>query len=75
MWKIMYYEINVALNGKHFFATDKRSITNEQTLKEVYKVFKERFPTEEGYSIIISRYETIGKFVDIEHLIAKDDIK
>lgn len=62
----MYYEINVSLNGKHFFATDKRSITNERALKEVYKVFKEKFPIKEGYDILVSHYETVGKFVDME---------
>ena len=62
----MYYEINVALNGKHFFATDKRSIRHESELKRVYKVFQEKFPTEEGFDIIVSQYETSGTFVDME---------
>lgn len=62
----MYYEINVAKNGRHFFATDKRSITNKQALKEVYKVFKEKFPTEEGYDMIVSCVETVGKHIDME---------
>lgn len=62
----MYYEINVSLNGKHFFATDKRSITNKDSLKKVYKVLKEKFPHEEGYDIIVSYNETIGKYVDME---------
>lgn len=62
----MYYEINVALNGQHFFATDKRSITNDIALKVVYNILKEKFPTEEGYDIIVSRYDTVGKFIDME---------
>lgn len=64
----MYYEINVALNGKHFFATDKRSITNKSTMEKVYKILKEKFPLEEGYDIIVSRYETVGTFVDTNYL-------
>ena len=64
----MYYEINVALNGQHFFATDKRSITNKPTLERVYKVLKEKFPLEEGYDIIVSQYETVGKFVDMNYM-------
>lgn len=64
----MYYEINVSLNGKHFFATDKRSITNKWTLEKVYKVLKEKFPQEEGYDIIVSQYETKGKFIDMSYL-------
>lgn len=64
----MYYEINVALNGQHFFATDKRSITNKTALEKVYKALKEKFPLEEGYDIIVSQYETVGKFVDMNYM-------
>ena len=62
----MYYEINVSLNGRHFFATDKRSITTKRALKEVYTVFKEKFPHEEGYVILVSCMETKGKYLDME---------
>lgn len=62
----MYYEINVALNGKHFFATAERSITNKWKLKEVYSTIKEKFPQEEGYDISVTLYETVGKSVDME---------
>lgn len=62
----MYYEINVALNGQHFFATDKRSITNQVALKVVYKILKEKFPVEEGYSILVSQVETTGRYIDME---------
>ena len=62
----MYYEINIALNGKHFFATAERSITNKWKLKEVYDVLKEKFPQEEGYDISVTYYETVGKPIDME---------
>ena len=62
----MYYEINVALNGKHFFATDKRSITDKTKLENVYNVFKEKFPTEDGYNILVTYYETVGKRINME---------
>ena len=62
----MYYEINVSLNGRHFFATDKRSITTERALKEVYPVIKKKFPQEEGYDILVSRTEPTGKYIDME---------
>ena len=64
----MYYEINVSLNGQHFFATDKRSITNKIALKVVYNILKQKFPIEEGYDITVSQYETIGKFIDMENI-------
>jgi hypothetical protein len=54
------YEINVAKNGKHFFATDERSITQEWELKEALKVFNEKFPASEGYTISVTKWERIG---------------
>lgn len=65
----MYYEINVALNGQHFFATDKRSITTSWKMKEIYELFKEKFPKEEGYKIEVTYWETVGKRVDIDSII------
>lgn len=62
----MYYEINVSKDGRHFFATDKRSITTERALKEVYPVIKDKFPIEEGYSILVSYTKTMGKYIDME---------
>ena len=56
----MYYEINVALNGRHFFATNERSIQDAQKLEEVRKVFEEKFPESEGYSLTFARYELRG---------------
>ena len=63
----MYYEINVSLNGQHLFATDKRSITNKFALDVVYRIFKEKFPQEEGYDILVTQWDKVGKFVDMEN--------
>ena len=65
----MYYEINIARNRKHFFATDKRSITDRKKLMEVLFVLMEKFPEEEGYSFSVTCREDIGKHVDIKELI------
>lgn len=62
----MYYEINVSLNGQHLFATDKRSITNKIALEVIYRIFKEKFPHEEGYDILVSCTETRGRYIDME---------
>ena len=64
----MYYEINVSLDGKHFFATDKRSITHEAQMEKVYKILKQKFPLEEGYDILVSKMETRGTFVDTNYM-------
>lgn len=61
----MYYEINVSLNGQHLFATDKRSITSTQTLETIYNILKEKFPKEEGYNITVTKYETVGKIIEM----------
>lgn len=62
------YEINVSLNGQHFFATHERSIVNERKLKEVYKVFEEKFPKAEGYEISVTYWTRSGKEIDMEKL-------
>jgi hypothetical protein len=37
-------------------------------MEKVYKVLKEKFPLEEGYDILVTYYETVGKFVDTNYL-------
>ena len=64
----MYYEINVSLNGRHLFATAERSVTDHYKLQEVYKLFAEKFPTEEGYQVTVTKWEKVGKFIDMENI-------
>jgi len=59
----MYYEINVSLNGRHFFATTKRSCSTFESLQKVYEVIHEKFPVSEGYSILVTSYSTTGTHV------------
>lgn len=62
----MYYEINVAKDHKHFFATAKRSLTTKREAEATYKVFLEKFPKEQGYSVSCTLYETVGQTVVFE---------
>lgn len=62
----MYYEINVSLNGKHLFATAERSIVNTFQLQKVYNLFKEKFPEEDGYKINVTKWNKVGKEVEVE---------
>jgi len=55
-----YYEINISLNGKHFFATAERSITDEQDYHKVLKVLKEKFLELDGYKINGTHWKSIG---------------
>lgn len=64
----MSYEINVSLNGRHFFATHERSITNASALMMVFKVFAEKFPETEGYKISVTRKECMSFSIDNKEL-------
>lgn len=63
------YEINVALNGKHFFATHERSLTDQWKMLDCLKVFKEKFPESEGYSITVSEIVKYSKHLDIDEVL------
>jgi hypothetical protein len=64
----MYYEINVSLNGKHFFATHKRSVTTERECARLYVEFERAFPAREGYNLIVTRREEIGTGINPKDL-------
>ena len=70
----MYYEINISLHGKHFFATDERSLTSWFDVIKVYPVLKQKFPAEEGYEITITKHELIGYMLEQEELKELDAI-
>lgn len=59
----MHYEINVAWQGKHFFATAERSLTNMDDAADVYSAIVQRFPTEAGFSVTIRRWDCTGRDV------------
>jgi hypothetical protein len=57
----MYYEINVSLNGQHFFATAERSIHDMEKLLLVFESLRHRFSTKDGYEITISERTNSGR--------------
>ncbi len=59
----MYYEINVALKGKHLFATSNRSCTDRVALETVYSELAARFPKSEGFELSVTHYKTRGVFI------------
>jgi hypothetical protein len=65
----MYYEINIAKEGNHFFATAERSISTRSKAKLVYDLLKAAFPEEAGYSIKVSRWNQVGEEIDPAKLI------
>lgn len=60
------YRINVALNGRHFFATDPESAWTKEKAKELYETIKKKFPESEGYDISVTRWESLGHHVDFD---------
>lgn len=63
----MYYEINVALNGRHFFATHERSLNTWSKAMEVWKVFVEKFPRSEGYEVTMTEKKVHGQKIDMSN--------
>lgn len=59
----MHYEINVSLNGAHFFATAERSVTSEAGALAVLKVLREKFPEAHGWSVTVTLMQRIGRNV------------
>ena len=60
-----YYEINVAKNGQHLFATAERSIPSYDIKKfeEVYTLFCKKFPESEGYEISVTLWKCSGHVI------------
>ncbi len=61
----MYYEINVSLNGNHFFATAERSITDANKCTAVVAEFLKVFPSDKGYSISVQKHVSYGYITDM----------
>jgi hypothetical protein len=56
----MWYEINVSLNGKHLFATHKRSITSDDDLKRALPIMRAKFPESEGFAVAVTHMTESG---------------
>lgn len=58
-----HYEINVALNGRHLFATASRSCVTREDVRRVYGMLVERFPVKDGFSIETTFINISGTYV------------
>lgn len=65
----MYYEINVSKEGTHFFATAKRSLETRFKAREMFMLFKEKFPESEGYELWVTCWTTRGQDVSFDETI------
>lgn len=64
----MHYEINVSLNGRHFFATHDRSLNDWNKAKMAWDVFVEKFPESEGYKLTMTQKEVHGREIDMSQI-------
>lgn len=61
-----HYQINVALNGRHFFATTPHSIRTADDLLKVLPTIKAKFPEAEGFKITVTHWETRGRDILVD---------
>lgn len=60
-----YYEINVSLNGRHYFATAPRSLTLYSEAMCAAADFQKRFPAAEGFKVTMTHWECRGQSIEI----------
>jgi len=61
-----HYEINVSLNGKHFFATAPRSCRDEEDARRLMADFKTRFPESEGFQVTCAHWKAGCTYVTFD---------
>jgi len=59
-----HFEINVSLNGKHFFATAPRSLLDKGKALLLRDVFRNKFPADKGFVVSLTYWESIGHTVE-----------
>lgn len=50
-----HFDINVSLNGRHFFGVAERSTRDADHAYRLYRKFREAFPERDGYKVQMSR--------------------
>ena len=62
------YEINVALNGRHLFATHERSMQHKllEDAMDMLHLMSEKFPADEGYHVTMTESRTVRTCITTE---------
>lgn len=60
----MYYEINVAKNGQHYFATAERSIYDNETAQKIANELATLYTKDKGFTITISKWQKCGESIE-----------
>lgn len=66
----MYFEINVSLNGQHFFATAERSVTDRAKLAVVLDAMTRAFPAWKGYEVSATEWNNIGERLNVRDILS-----
>lgn len=61
------FEMYVSGNGKHIFTTEAKSLSNAQAY-ELVKLLMDKFPKEQGFSVVCLRWERVGSEFTLEEL-------
>ena len=69
---LSHFEINVAKDGEHFFATDPRSCTTREKTEAVLKAIRRAFPASGGFEISATEVETRGIYRRLDDLTQED---
>jgi hypothetical protein len=67
-----HFEINVAHNGKHLFATHERSARTVREALRIMALLVASFPPSEGYTVNCTEWETRGTGWDLASLSEAD---
>jgi len=57
----IYYEINVARNGEHLFATAKRSLESRDKAWSLFHELAMKFPRATGHVVSVTRWSETGE--------------
>lgn len=57
------FEINIALNGYHYFATADRSISSKEKAFQIMRELQVIYPKEKGYTMTLSELQRFSKGV------------
>mgnify|MGYP003136842270 CR=1 FL=1 len=60
----MFYTINVALNGRHYFGTSEHSLRALGDAQSLAQHFVKLFPESEGYSITLYESHHSSKAIE-----------
>lgn len=64
----MHYILNVALNGKHLFATAEHSARDAFEAARLFTLFNEKFPKIDGYEVTCTHWENVGQRISYQDL-------